>query len=789
MNYPESIEIKLGFDQIRSLIEKECLSGLGKDYLKKMKFSNKHSLIFLWQNQVKEFLSIINKGIYFPSDNYIDPGNNLKNLEIEGFFLLEHQIFELRLSLETISKIMKFLKENALEFPLLADIFKDYEFEKGLIAIIDKVLDKEGKIKANASVNLQKITASLMDTESEVHKKINQIFKNAKKEGWAADIDISIRDGRLVMPILAEHKRKIKGLVHDESANGTIYFIEPAEILDLNNFIRELQLAKRKEIELILKSLSQQIRPFVPLLQTYFQKLGLIDFIRAKAYFAQSINAEIPHIENKPAINWKKAFHPLLWLHHKKNKQKIIPLDLEFNDKERILVISGPNAGGKSVSLKTIGLLQYMLQCGIPCPALPESKAGIFKEMFIDIGDDQDLDNDLSTYSSHLKNMDYFVKFSGGSTLFLIDEFGTGTDPQYGGPLAESILEALNKKMSYGIVTTHFSNLKVLANQTEGLVNASMAYDTENLVPLFRLEKGKPGSSFAFEVAEKIGLNKNILQSARKKVGKKQQNVDDLIVNLEKEKNEVSELKEKLNEKEIHLNKLIEDYSSLKSQIEDKKKSIIESAKQKAIDIIKDSNSLIEETIRTIKEEKADNEKTKIQRQKIKETKEILEKEIKPIKVVETKDLEALKPGDLIKFKDSDNIGEIISILKNKAIVAIGDIRTTATLNQLEKISATKAKKQLKKAVGYDFNEKMAEFSSEIDVRGQRAEEALSAVIKLLDQAVILGFEHIRIVHGKGNGILRKYLRDHLKKYKFISSMADEHADRGGDGITLVTLK
>lgn len=788
MNYPFNIEEKLGFDIIREKIRGRCLSSLGVAFVDKMKFSAAYDTVSRWLAQTDEFLRILQTENNFPAENYIDATKHFKHLGVEGYFLLEHQLHDIRLSLTTFGQVARFVSHKKELYPQLAEMFKDVDFNDGIIRKIDRILDKEGNMKPSASHELLDIEAGIVQTNRELERKINSIFRRAQNEGWAADTDITIRDNRMVIPILAEHKRKIAGLVHDESATGQVYYIEPTEILDLNNQLRELQIERRREIERILKQISAEITPEVPVLTTYYQKLGIIDFIRAKAAFGIQINALVPRVANTTAFVWKNAYHPILWMNHKAQNMDVVPLDLEMNPEQRIVVISGPNAGGKSVALKTVGLLQYMIQCGVPVPMHERSQMGIYQQVFIDIGDEQSLDNDLSTYSSHLTNLKHFLNFADKKTLFLIDEMGTGTDPQFGGPMAESIMEELNQLRAYGIITTHFSNLKLLANNTPGMVNASMAYDTENLRPLFRLETGKPGSSFAFEVAQKIGLHTKVIDKARKKVGTKQKNVDELIVQLEKERNDVQELKTALEQKQGHVDKLISHYTQLKQEIEDKRKEMLRKAKEEALEIISNSNQAIETTIRTIKETAADKERTEKARKTLEAKRDKLQHEVEQEKTTVLPSVD-FEPGNKVRIKGQFVVGEVISVKGKKAVVAYGDLRSSIELDKLEKISTKEAKKIQETFKGFDMNEKMLEFKPEIDVRGQRGDEAISNVVELVDRAVILGFNRLRVVHGKGDGILRKVIRDYLKKIKVVETVADEHVEQGGQGVSIITLK
>ncbi|MFX3625915.1 MAG: endonuclease MutS2 [bacterium] len=788
MNYPRNIEEKLGFDTIREKIREKCLSPLGTAFVDKMKFSTSHESVTRWLAQTDEFIQILQAGANFPTENYIDATKHFKHIGIAGFFLLEHQLHEIRLSLTTFGQIARFVQFREEEFPQLLELFSDVNFDDSIIRKIGRVIDKEGVIKPSASPELLDIQAGIVEAERELGRKVNRIFKRAQDQGWAADTDVTVRDNRMVIPILAEHKRKIPGLVHDESNTGQVYYIEPTEVLELNNQLRELQIARKREVEKILKAITLEIEPEVPNLTLYYQKLGIIDFIRAKAAFAKNINGLVPKIQNKTAFVWRDAFHPLLWLNHKAQGLEVVPMSMELSREQRIIVISGPNAGGKSVALKTLGLLQYMMQCGVPVPMHEKSVMGIFKQLFIDIGDEQSLENDLSTYSSHLKNMKHFINAADRKTLFLVDEMGTGTDPQFGGPMAEAILEELNQQKAYGVITTHFSNLKLLANNSEGMVNASMAYDTHNLKPLYRLEIGNPGSSFAFEVAQKIGLNKKVLQQARKKVGNKQKNVDELIIRLEREQKEVKDARAELLQKQEHVDKLISHYEEIKKGIDTKKKAILQKAKEEALEIINQSNQAVENTIKKIKENKANKEKTEKARKGLDEQRVKLQTEVEKEKVTVLPS-DGFEVGNKVRIKGQFVVGELLSMKGKKAVVAFGDLHSSVELSKLEKISVKEAKKMQQTFKGINVTKELMDFKPEIDLRGKRGDEALNEAFAFIDKAVITGFERLRIVHGKGDGILRKLLRDNLKKLKVVNSIEDEHVDLGGVGVSIVKLK
>jgi DNA mismatch repair protein MutS2 len=650
-------------------------------------------------------------------------------------------------------------------------------------------------MKPNASPELAKISAKINDKEKEVRRRIQSIYnKGAKNNHIAEDLEITIRDGRLVLPVLAEFKRSIPGFVHDESNTGQTVYVEPAECFEMNNVIRELQIAYRRERERILLEITDQIRPEIPELEKNIQRMGLFDFIRAKALFAIDLNADLPAISKLPNMVLRTAFHPLLKLNHQKSKLSIVPLNIELNAENRIAVISGPNAGGKSVCLKTVGLLQFMIQSGFLVPASPDSVMCVFKDIMVDIGDEQSIENDLSTYSSHLLRMKYFTDFADGKTLFLIDEFGMGTDPQFGGPLAEAILNHINRKNSFGVVTTHFSNLKNFANNTKGLINASMLFDNDKLQPLYQLEMGKPGSSYAFEIATKTGLAQSIINYAKDRVGVKQKRVDDLLIEVEKEQKQVVDLRQRFAEKEAKANALLEKYTALKDEIEVNKKLLIKQAKQEALAIVTEANSKIEATIREIKQNQADTETQRKARTEIKETIQELKDFAKQEIIIE----EILAPnpikgdiniGSSVMVTGQQSVGEVLEINKTKAVVAFGNLHTTVDLKKLQ-VVAKSAEKELKKmSEGVNLNDKMKDFRPELNIIGTRGDEAMRRLDLFIDDAYLLGVKQVRIVHGKGYGILRTLVRDSLKRNPLVSSVQNENIEFGGDGACIVMMK
>jgi len=796
MPYPANIEHKLEFDQIRNLLTAKCISEKGAEYVQKMRMATRFDVVEKMLQQTHEVKRILTEDQPFVAEHYYNIEPYLRKASVEGTFLLESELHQIRLLLQTFAQLCKYFEDRNERYPQTAALFAGIIYNQQIVKHIERILDHEGNLKPNASPELGRISAKIQEKEKEVRKRIQQLYDKAQSQGWLVGSGITVRDGRLVLPVLAEHKRQITGLVHDESATGQTVYIEPAEIFETNNLIRELQIHYKREREKILIELTDKLRPVLPEMEKYMQRMGILDFLRAKALFAVETNAHLPALQKQVVMNLQEATHPLLALAHKQQNLSVVPLTLKLTKEKRILVISGPNAGGKSVALKTVGLLQYMLQCGLLIPAKSHSEMSVFNEIMVDIGDEQSIENDLSTYSSHLTNMKYFTEFADAKTLFLIDEFGTGTDPQFGGPLAEAILNRLNIKQAFGVVNTHYSNLKTFAGNTNGLQNARMLFDQQHLQPLYQLEIGQPGSSYAFEIAQKIGLHEHIIHYAKNRVGEKQRRVDDLLIDLEREKAHVTELKKRFEEKDAKAKSLQAEYEKLKTEIEENRKKLIHAAKQEALSIISEANSTIENTIREIREKKAESEVIKKVRSEIKESSEQLKKDIvkeKPTKphVVPANKLEnaEIKVGSTVQLEGQSVDGEVIEIQKNKALVAFGDLRTWVNLNKLHVVS-TKPSSSIRVAnQGYDLNVKMQGFQTQLNLIGTRGDEAMKRLQEYIDDAILLGFKEVRILHGKGYGILRKLVRDYLKNHKFVLRVTDEHIEMGGDGISVVTLK
>jgi len=787
MLYPKSSVDKLGFTEVKELIKKHCLSIMGQQMVDKIQVMNNYDQIHKFLSQAHEFKNILVNDAALPIQHFFDIKSLANKARIEGVFLSEEEFYQVQASLNTVFAVIAYFSEREGLYPNLEALFEHLPIEKAILKKIDAVIDQKGKIRPNASRELMDITSGIAKAEQEARKKIDQVFKAAAASGWTADGSLTIRDGRLCIPLLAENKRKLKGFIHDESSSGQTVYMEPEEVFTLNNRIRDLEFERRREIVKILTALTDELRPYVPLLLSYHGLLTKLDFVRAKALFAIDVEGEMPVVVNAPSLNLVNARHPLLFLNFKKEHKTVVPLNVRIDEGGRIVVVSGPNAGGKSVCMKTVGLLQMMVQAGLLIPAAEASVMGVFREFFVDIGDDQSIESDLSTYSAHLSKMKYFVEHADAKSLILIDEFGTGTDPQFGGPIAEAVLESLNNKKVKGMVTTHYSNLKIFASHTEGLENASMLFNNVEMKPLYILEVGKPGSSYAFEIAQKIGLPQNVLNLAKSKISAGQKKVDTLLVDLEREKKEIFDTRLKLDKQQRQVDVLLEENEKLQSFLDENRKSLIREAKQEAKDIILNANKLVENTISGIKSSNADKETTRNLRENL--NRELQKNTIKPeIKKPVVVNDDAIKAGDWVKLNDSETTGQVIEIARDNYIIAIGDLRTVAKKNKVHKVS----KKEVPKEVRRNFNSStndLASFNPEIDVRGMRTEDALAAIERLFDRALMMGFGSLKILHGKGDGILRKMIRQYLKKYDQVDRLEDEHLDRGGDGITYVYFK
>ncbi|MCE8541899.1 Smr/MutS family protein [Bacteroides fragilis] len=831
MIYPQNFEQKIGFDQIRQLLKDKCLSTLGEERVSEMNFSDQFETVEELLNQVTEFVRIIQEEDNFPDQFFFDVRPSLKRVRVEGMYMDEQELFDLRRSLETIRDIVRFLQRNEEEesdhpYPSLKRLAGDIAVFPQLITKIDGILDKYGKIKDNASTELSRIRRELANTMGSISRSLNSILRNAQSDGYVdKDVTPTMRDGRLVIPVAPGLKRKIKGIVHDESASGKTVFIEPAEVVEANNRIRELEGDERREIIRILTTFSNTLRPSIPEILQSYEFLAEIDFIRAKSYFAIQTSSIKPSLENEQLLDWTMAVHPLLQLSLAKHGKKVVPLDIELSTKQRILIISGPNAGGKSVCLKTVGLLQYMLQCGMLVPMHERSHAGLFGSIFIDIGDEQSIEDDLSTYSSHLTNMKIMMKSCNERSLILIDEFGGGTEPQIGGAIAEAVLKRFNIKHTFGVITTHYQNLKHFAEDHEGVVNGAMLYDRHLMQALFQLQIGNPGSSFAVEIARKIGLPEDVIADASEIVGSEYINADKYLQDIVRDKRYWEGKRQTIRQRERQMEETIARYQSEMEELQKSRKEIIRQAKEEAERLLQESNARIENTIRTIKEAQAEKEKTRLARQELAEFRESMdsltskEREDKIARKMEklkekqnrkkekkqnvpkeqqaaqqTPQVAPITEGCPVRIKGQNSVGEVLEINGKNAVVAFGSIKTTVKLERLERSNATPQKQEPAKSTFVSnqtqdsMYEKKLNFKQDIDVRGMRGDEALQAVTYFVDDAILVGMSRVRILHGTGTGILRTLIRQYLQTVPGIRHFADEHVQFGGAGITVVDL-
>ena len=787
MIYPNEFEDKLGFVQIRQKLKGYCLSDAGAAWVDRMRFSTEADFIRILLKQSLEFLQILEKGEPFPSRYFFDPAEWIQKITLEGNWLEADEFLNLAYSLETIIACKTFLNKAREIYPELYKLAEPVAVTSALAQSVFVKIDDKAQVRDSASPDLGRIRKRLREEQIRLRKIADQIFRTAVEEKWVPEGALpTIREGRVVIPIQAEHKRKLKGFILDESATGQTVFMEPTEMLDANNEIRDLEHSEKREVIRILKELTDEFRQQLPVLRTAFQFLAQIDFIRAKAKFSQEINAEHPVIEKQPEMVWYNAKHPLLYL-SLKGKREIVPLNIELDQQDRLLLVSGPNAGGKSVCLKTVGLLQYMVQCGLLIPVSERSRVGIFQNILLDIGDQQSIENDLSTYSSHLRNMKTFIEHANSKSLVLMDELGSGTDPNFGGAIAQAILEELLRKHVWGVATTHYYNLKLFAGQRQGIRNAAMRFDDMNLVPLYILDIGKPGSSFALEIARKIGLPQQTLQEAEKLVGKDLAGFEKLVRSLEKEKQLLSEKTKKLERQEGEMKQALAKYQTLSTDIETRKKEIINKAKEEASNLLKDTNREIEKTIRHIRA----NQAHKLETQKVRKNLQNLTQRVEPVVKEEKRSPDELKEGDRVRIIGQDSSGVILSIQGKNATVQFGELKSVAKVDKLEKITGAIEKEMATRlrTSGINVYEKRSTFSDTLDVRGKRVDEVIPMLDQFMDTAILLGQGELKILHGKGEGVLRKVVRDHLKRYKEVASMNDEHVERGGDGITIVVLK
>ena len=845
MIYPNTFESKIGFNEIRALLRERCLSTLGKDMVDGIAASSDAVVVNEWLAQVREFRRLQEEADDFPMRYFFDVRQAVARLRLEGTHLDEAELFDLRRSLDTICAIVDYLnrggdgdgEDKEYPYPALHRLTDGVMTFPQLVRRIDQILDKFGKVKDTASLALADIRRELARTEGSVSKTLYGILRSAQSEGLVGkDVTPAMRDGRLVIPVSPGLKRRIRGIVHDESASGKTVFVEPAEVVEANNRIRELESEECREIIRILTELAKQIRPYVaPILDSY-KFLAKIDLIRAKAELARMVNGIEPGVEPYPHIDWIRACHPLLALSLGKQGKTVVPLDIMLTKEKRILIISGPNAGGKSVCLKTVGLVQYMLQCGLSVPVGERSRMGVFRNIFIDIGDEQSIENDLSTYSSHLMNMKQMMRHADDSTLLLIDEFGTGTEPQIGGAIAEAVLKQFCGKGAYGVITTHYQNLKHFADSHDGVVNGAMLYDRQQMQPLFQLSIGQPGSSFAIEIARKIGLPEAVIRDASDIVGSDYIQSDKYLQDIVRDKRYWENKRQTIHQREKSLEQAIARYENEVKELQQSRKEILAKAKLQAEELLGESNRMIEKTIKEIRESQAEKAETKkireeleafkagvkdidtaandeliakkmrqIQERKARREKRKRDKENEKLKIKNEKSAgeadsslstlhSPLSPGDTVRIKGLASVGKIESVDGKMATVIFGDMRTKMRAERLER--AEKPKQEEPKAyvnVSRETREaidsRKLNFKQDLDVRGMRGDEAITAVTYFIDDAILVGMSRVRILHGTGSGILRQLIRQYLATVPNVVSFRDEHVQFGGAGITVVDLE
>ncbi len=819
-----NIEQKLGFDRIRQMVAAQCTNSLATRMADEMAFSSDYEPLRHELQLVGEMRQIVLMESSFPQQDFIDLTPILTHLRVGNTVIPLENLFDLKLSLRTIRECYYFLTaEEHQQYSALRDLAIEVELGYGgkssqlnvINSLLGKLIDDHGELYDNASPALAEIRRTKARKAAEVDAQVSSTLARAKREGWApSDAEVTIRDGRPVIPLLTSHRRKIRGLIQDESASRQTAFVEPSEVVELGNDLRELDFDERHEIQRILLTFSDRLRPLLPQLEEAYRFLARIDFLRAKARVAVELNASVPILHPEPRIDWIDARHPLLYL---QKKDAVVPFSLQLSTTHsqlptKILIISGPNAGGKSVCLKAVGLIQYMLQCGMPVPLRPTSECGLFSSIFIDIGDQQSIDNDLSTYTSHLQNMKALIASADERTLFLLDELGGGTEPRSGCAIAEAVLETLYHCGAFGVVTTHFADLKLLADSLPGVVNGAMLFDTDAMRPLYRLAVGHPGSSFAFEIAESIGFPKDILDRAGEKVGREQLNFEHQLQQLELDKQEIARQKEELRVADDFLAEVTQKYQRLNDSLQARRHEIISGARREAQQILTDANRTVERTISDIKSAKAEKEATQAARARLAEAtreneNEIIRNEKLGIKnkaaansslLIPNSSLEQALPvqvGSIVRIDGEDTFGQVVEIKGKKAVVESNSLRMTIALDRLtgtakQKLPTLKpSSNQAYSSVFDEMNEKRAHFNPTLDLRGHRVEEAIDLLHRFIDEAILLSEKEVRILHGKGYGILMQVVHQELKSIREVRTFHPEKIELGGVGITIVQLR
>lgn len=855
MIYPKDFEQRIGFDKIRDSVSLLCGTEAAQRLVREAAFTSDRTALARTLGETAEMRDVLMLESDYPGSGYTDMNRFLRKIRIEGTYLEPAQMTDLAKALELLAGLTAFFRGKRAEgndpYPLLGALTEPVEDFSAVRREIARILDPDsGTVRDNASPELAQIRRTLREKAGQVDKRLQAILRQAQAAGLVdPDSEVSVRDGRTVIPVAAVNKRKIKGLVHDESATGRTAYIEPIEVVELNNELRELENEERREIVRILTAFADLLRPELPLLLAAGEYLVRMDFIQAKARYALGMDAVLPELADGPQMRLRQARHPLLEKALKKEGKPIVPLDLALTPEKYILLISGPNAGGKSVCLKTAGLLQYMLQCGWLVPADGDSRMGIFDSLFIDIGDQQSLDNDLSTYSSHLINMKTILRHADDRSLVLIDEFGSGTEPGTGGAIAEAVLQRLEERHVRGVITTHYANLKYYAAGAQGIENGAMAFDLQNIRPLFRLEMGRPGSSFAFEIARKIGLPEAIIRSAEEKIGSAQANAEKHIREAARDKRYWESKRERIRLAEKNIDRTAAQYELQLSQIQAEKTKILAEARAEAEKLLAEANRKIENTIREIRESQAEKERTRTARTdfdefrrliagsetaSLSEREDAIERKMRQLREREARRKERkaqraseeadqqgdavskkpekpreIEPGFHVRLKGQQAVGEVLALQgTSKATVAFGHVTTVVDKARLEIVPHAEFRKIRRNGAAaggdsfgafgsgggsagvesYDTSKRRLNFRQQLDIRGMRAAEALQEVQSFVDEAIVLGFPQVTILHGKGTGALKEEVRRYLKTVPLVLSAADEHEEFGGAGITVVKL-
>lgn len=825
MVYPDTFEDKIGFSQVRQKVIDLCVTPLGRELASSMHASSDFPEVRAMQQDVVEFADIILHHSDFPELAAVDIRNAIIKGRIPGSFLDVPEWLDVRRMLASVRQIEVFFEKKPPEIlPVTRGKSKQLKTFPFIQEKLDRIFNKIGQVRDQASPDLKCIRQEMVHLQASIGRRMDTVLQQARSEGWIEkDVQPSIRDGRLVIPIPVSHKRRIKGLIHDESATGRTAYVEPLELVEMNNELRELEMAEQREIVRVLIELTNQLRPYFPEMENWNSVIAGFDLTRAKAKISIRWEGNQVLLHEDPLIDWEQSRHPLLDLVFRSEQKKVVPQNIHLDNKQRIMLISGPNAGGKSVCLKAAGLIQYLIQCGFLVPVQEGSSSGIFDQFLLDIGDEQSIENDLSTYSSHLHHMKFFLKKAGARTLFMIDEFGAGTEPQLGGAIAESILSELAASGAYGVVTTHYSNLKHFAASADGVVNAAMRYDVQRMQPLFELETGKPGSSFAFEIARNIGLPDLVIQKASELVGDNHIQFDKHLREISRDKRYWENKRQKIRQSSKEIDELLAKYSEALAITEKERKKIIQETRLKSEEILSGINKKIEQSIREIRESQAD----KLRVKDIRETLEVLRDSVKtemdqtlakgaerlekaehenrqvrkkilceepPVPVKLNDPVAPWSIGSKIRLKDKEIFAEILETRGKSLLVAMGQMITTIPADQAEPVSesefrkATGMKSYGTSFIGVDMDNRRLSFSPSLDVRGLRADEALRKVTEFIDEAVMVGSGELRILHGKGDGILRHMIRDYLSGVDVVNRYEDEDIRFGGTGITVVKL-